>query len=268
MVEYFKLLFLTVLNCIIEFLPISSTAHNLILLKILSVRSINIDLFLSFLQLPITAVLCIYFFTEIKMIILTFFKKKETRIFCYKIILTVLPTVLFGLIFASTIKLFFYNSIISIAVFLIIGGVFMATVNEDKQNIKFNDIYSIDCKSCIKIGFCQMFSLLPGVSRSATTIYTALICGVEKSIAINYSFFISIPISFLACIYDIYKNFNIIKQDGLFQYCIFLFIAFIFSLIFIKKFIKLLTNNKLRTFGYYRIIVGLLIIIFGYLCHY
>ena len=258
---FLKLSILLFLNTIIEFLPISSTAHFLLISQIFDLN-INTDLILSFSQLSMVCYLLFYFRNDIINIIKNIYKK-DYIIFCIKILITMIPTIFVGLLFYNIIKEDTYNNI-SISIFLIFGSLlmFFADKKEDKTNNNV-DLYNITYKDCIKIGFLQMFSLIPGVSRSATTISAGLLSGFNKKKAILFSFFISIPISFCASVFDIYKNANYIYSD--YKILIFSFvITFIFSLLFVKKIIMFLQNTKLNVFVYYRIVLSLLILLFNY----
>ena len=259
---FLKLSILLFFNTIIEFLPISSTAHFLLISKFFNL-DINIDLILSFSQLSMVCYLIFYFKNYIINIIKNIYKK-DYIIFCMKILITMIPTIFFGLLFYSLIKKYTYNNI-SIAIFLIIGSLLILFANkkENKTNNDDVDLYNVTYKDCIKIGFLQMFSLIPGVSRSATTISGGLLSNFNKKKAILFSFFISIPISFCASLFDIYKNINYIYSD--YKILIFSFvITFIFSLIFVKKIIIFLQNIELNIFAYYRIFFALLILLFNY----
>lgn len=258
---FLKLSILLFFNTIIEFLPISSTAHFLLISQFFNLN-INNNLILSFSQLSITFYLLFYFRYYIIDIIKNIYKK-DYILFCMKILITMLPTIFIGLLFYNLIKKYTYNNI-SIAIFLILGSILMF-IAEKKGNSINNDVdlYNITYKDCIKIGFLQMFSLIPGISRSATTISGGLLSGFNKNKAILFSFFISIPISFCASVFDIYKNINYIYSD--YKILVFSFvITFIFSFLFVDKIIRFLQNNKLYIFIYYRIIFALLILIFNY----
>ena len=258
---FLKLSILLFLNTIIEFLPISSTANFLVFSSLINIES-NIDLILAFSQLSMTCYLLFYFRNYVIDIIKNIYKKNYIM-FSIKIIITMLPTIFFGLFFYNIIKTYFYNYL-PISIFLIVGSVlmFVAEKNENKTNKDIN-LYNITYKDSLKIGFLQMFSLIPGVSRSATTISGGLLSGFNKNKAILFSFFISMPISFCASIFDIYKNVNYIYSD--YKILIFSFvITFIFSSIFVKKIIMFLQNIKLNVFVYYRVFFALLILLFNY----
>ena len=260
--QYFLLGIILFCNSIIEFLPISSTAHSVLLYRYLNPDFIDLNILLSVAQLAITLSVCFYFRYKIIDIIKTFFFNKQTRIFCYKVLLTCIPTMLFGAIFHKALK-GFYSSNIAIAMFLFLGGIVMLFIeNSKKYRDDIKTIEDIVVKRGGKIGLFQMFSLLAGVSRSATTICSAIFLGIKKNLAIEYSFFISIPISFAASCFDLYSNINFLTNKNNFSCIIFTFIiSLIFSLFFMKRLFKILNEYNLKLFGYYRIIISLLIML-------
>ena len=256
------LFFLLLINTIIEFLPISSTAHFLILSKVFEVK--DIDLILSFSQLAIVFYLIFYFRKDIFNIIKNL-NRLEYLIFCIKILITMIPTIVFGLFGYNLIKYLFYKDI-SIVSFLIIGSflMFFAEKSYNKNTTtKINNFYDLSYKSCFKIGFLQMFSLIPGVSRSAATISGGIFSNLSKDQAILFSFFISIPISFCASVFDIYKNVDNLLIN--LNIIVFTFvITLVFSFCIVSKIIDFLKIINLNIFVYYRICLALLILVFNY----
>lgn len=262
-----KLFILLLLNVIIEFLPVSSTAHSVIIYKILNI-DFNINFILALSQLGITLGVCCYFRNVIKEIIVNLFKFDLKYIsFCLKVLITMIPTVLVGLCFYSLIKTYFQSNI-SISVSLLLGSLLMFFA--EKYNSKLNknitakeelNIYDINYITALKIGFLQGFSLIPGISRSATTISACLLSKFSREKSIEMSFFISIPISFSASIYDLYKNINVVNNYSYLYYIYIFMLSFLFSIVFMKKIIDFLKNNTLYIFVYYRVIFSILLML-------
>jgi undecaprenyl-diphosphatase len=256
---FLKLLILLFLNVLIEFLPISSTAHGILINKILMV-DFNLNLVLAFSQLAISLSVCFYFRKKIIELIKSIFLDFRYFFnFSLKILITMLPTLLMGVIFYKYIKKFFYTTDV-IAINLLLGSFLMFFAEKKRKNTRnIKDFEEIDFKTALKIGLFQCISLIPGVSRSASTISAGLLHNLPRNIAVDFSFFISIPVSIAASVFDIYKNIKFISYSnvGIVFYCF--FVSLIFSCFFAKVMIGFLKNNKLNCFVYYRIIVGLLL---------
>lgn len=264
---FFKLFILLFLNTLIEFLPISSTAHSILINKILTI-DFNLNLILSFAQIAISLSVCFYFKNEIINLIKSLFMDtKNTFIFLLKILITMLPTMLFGLCCYETIKEYLYLDKI-IAINLIFGAILMLVIERlYKKNVTNNNINyiekfeEIDFMVAFKIGIFQCFSLIPGISRSASTIVSGLFCNLPRNIAVKFSFFISIPISILAALFDIYKNVQYINNNNISVLIFCFLVSLLFSMIFIKKILLFLQKNTLNIFVYYRIFVGIIILL-------
>ncbi|MBO4956805.1 MAG: undecaprenyl-diphosphate phosphatase [Rickettsiales bacterium] len=263
-----NLTILLILNVIIEFLPISSTAHSIVINKLLNI-DFNLNIILALSQIGITLAVCYYFKNIIKDIIVNLFRlNREYFLFCFKILITMLPSVFIGCFFYGIIKTYCQSSM-SIGIGLICGSLLMYFAekyylknhNGDTNNIKQrNDLFNISFKDVCKIGLFQSLSLMSGVSRSATTISAGMLSNFSRIKAVEMAFFISIPVSFGGACFDLYKCFDLINNDSYLMCLYILLLSFILSLLFMKKIINFLQNNSLHIFIFYRIIFGLLLI--------
>lgn len=264
MYDFLKTIFLLLLNTVVEFLPISSTAHSILFNNFLNI-DVDFRFILALSQLSITIVIISFFYKEIIEVIKNFFFEKSVRCFCYNIIIATLPTVLFGIIMHKFIREYLFSNQ-TIAIFLIIGGFFILLLErylENKKKLEITDkIEEIPPKIIYRVGLFQMISLIPGISRSAMTICAALLYGLPRNLAIDFSFFLSIPISLAGSCFDIFKNIELIKHYNYLMIISYFIINIIFALFFIKKILDSLKEHRLNIFGYYRIIFGLIILIF------
>ncbi|MDR2077939.1 MAG: undecaprenyl-diphosphate phosphatase, partial [Rickettsiales bacterium] len=184
--QFVKLLILLFINAIAEFFPISSTAHSIILSKFLKIDA-NLNAFLAISQLATVASLVYYFREMIVKIAKEFFTSKSIRIFCYNIFLATLPSLVFGILFHRIIRKYFHTNMI-IALFLATGGMLMILIEKYKKpgknfsNDSTTALMEILPRDMYKIGLLQAVSLLPGVSRSACTICTALFLGIPRTL--------------------------------------------------------------------------------------
>ena len=261
-IDFMKTIILMLLNTIVEFLPISSTAHFIIFNKLIKIKS-NINLIMAISQMAIIISLIYYFYEYVIDIIVNFFKKKEIRFFCYNIIIATLTTIIFGFIFHKMIKKYFFN-VKTIAIFLILFGIIMIYIDKhfNKENKILCNLYSIPKNIMYKIGVFQAISLLPGISRSASTICGAIYYGLSNDLSVDFSFFMSIPVSFAGSVFDIYKNFNVI--DNYLMIFIFFILNIMWALFLVKKMIEFLKKHSLKNFGFYRIVIGFLILLFKF----
>ena len=264
-IELIKAVVLGVVEGITEWLPISSTGHMILVEQFIKFNASEafMEMFRVVIQLgAIMAVVLLYFnklnpFSSKK----TSKQKKDTVELWLKVIVGVLPAGILGVLFDDWFDEHFYNYQ-TVAVTLIVYGVlFILIENRNRgkaSRIKnFNDL---SYTTALSIGFFQVLSLIPGTSRSGATILGAIILGTSRSIAAEYSFFLSIPVMFGASALKLFKfgiNFTGMELAVLLTGMI---VAFVVSVISIRFLLKYIRNNDFKAFGWYRIILGILVL--------
>ncbi|ALD15030.1 UDP pyrophosphate phosphatase [Buchnera aphidicola (Aphis glycines)] len=238
---------------ITEFLPISSTGHIIIISHWLGISHKNTDVLKIFVQLGSAIAILIFFFKKIINIVT--FKRRKKRTKNIHILISLIPTASLGMIFYNDIKLLF--NIKNIMYALIFGGFFLiiSEIFKPKKN-KINSINDISVLQSFIIGCFETLCLYPGFSRSGATIGSAILLGIKRSVAINFSFIISIPLTIGASILDLIKNINNMSTNHIPYYLSAFFISLIISLISINKLIKILNKFSLKIFGFYRVILA------------
>ncbi|CAL4318504.1 Undecaprenyl-diphosphatase [Buchnera aphidicola (Protaphis terricola)] len=239
-----------------EFLPISSTGHIIIISHWIGISNKETEILKIFVQFGSSVAILIFFSKKIINLILSKNKKNQTK--KIHILISIIPTVSLGLIFYHDIKLLFTPKNITIS--LILGGIFLIFCELFKpKKSKTNSIYNISLFQSFIIGCFESMCLYPGFSRSGSTVGSSMLLGIKKSVAINFSFIISIPLTMGASFLDLLKNINNINIFFIPYYFISFFISLIISLFSIKKLILLFNKISLNFFGLYRFIVAGLI---------
>jgi len=249
-----EVIFLSIIQGVTEFLPISSSAHLILISKYLNFNNENLTLDIS---LHLGSLLAIVFF--FKKDLLNFVKNK---ILFYKIIISSIPVIVFGYFLIKLNLLDFLRNFKIIGWCTILFGIllYFSDLVKIKKNISKDFRYS----SALYIGFFQVLSLMPGVSRSGITITAARFLSFNRTDSAKISFLISIPTLAAISLYNlqnllINKNFEISLLNFLG-----IFLSFIFSYITIKFFLKFLKKFSLLSFVIYRIILGFLILVYAY----
>ncbi|ADP67039.1 undecaprenyl-diphosphate phosphatase [Buchnera aphidicola] len=247
-----------VIEGITEFLPISSTGHMIIASHWLKIDNENTKILEIFIEFG-SALSILYFFHKKILRILKFnINVKKTNTKNLHILLAILPTIFFGLLFYKKIKLLFNTYNVMYA--LILGGIFLLISEIFKpKKYKTCSINDISLLQSAIIGFFQIFCLYPGFSRSGATIGTAILLGIKRSVAIEFSFIISIPLIMGASFYDFINNMHNFKILDLPIFFIGFMISFIVSILCIKKLLKIINRTSLIFFGIYRFIISGLI---------
>jgi undecaprenyl-diphosphatase len=247
--SWFEALIIAIVEGITEFLPISSTGHMIITKELLRMQDSEfINLFIVNIQ-----------FGAILSVVVLYWKRFfQSLRFYYKLFVAVLPAGILGLLAGEYIDTMFENALI-VACSLVLGGVVLLFV--DKWFSKADENQDITYLKAFKIGIFQVIAMIPGVSRSAATIIGGMVEKLNRKNAAEFSFFLAVPTMFAASGYKLFKGYPMLTRDNI---GILLFgnvIAFVIALIAIKSFIRFLTRNGFKVFGWYRILVGLVIIL-------
>lgn len=265
--ELFKAVILGIVEGITEWLPISSTGHMILVDEFikLDTSAAFMEMFLVVIQLgAIMAVVLIYFhklnpFSPKK----SLKEKRDTMFIWYKVIIGVIPAGVLGVLLDDWLDAKFYNYL-TVAIMLVVYGILFIVIENMNKNIKpsINDFKSLSFKTAFGIGMFQVLSLIPGTSRSGATIIGAMLLGTSRHIAAEYSFFMSIPIMFGASALKLVKfglDFTggeiIILLTGM-------IVAFAVSIVAIRLLMKYIRNNDFKVFGWYRIVLGVLVILY------
>lgn len=258
-VLYLKIFFLSLIQSLTEFLPVSSSAHLIIFSKVLNITD-NFDIYQSIIQLASVLAVIIFFRKKLIKVGLNLHKDENSRNFIYKIILAFLPCAVIGFLFYKYIKIYFYTNW-AIALTLILGGIVFLILEKINLKSKYNSIEKMTKMSAFQVGLYQILSMIPGVSRSGSTIVGGLLSKLSKKTAVEFSFLLAIPTITVASVYDIWKNINGFAYIDI-KLMIFAFLTtFLLSLAVIKLFLNYISKYSFVVFGYYRIIIGFVIII-------
>jgi undecaprenyl-diphosphatase len=254
----FNVIFLGIIEGLTEFLPISSTAHLILASNILKIDQNDfIKFFEIFIQSGATLSIIILYFKYI-------LKNKKLIV---PILVSFFITSLIAFPFYKIIKNIFFEDIFLIIFNLIFIGLLMIIIENlvEKNKIKiFKNLENLTLKEAILIGIFQSLSIVPGVSRAGAVILGMLFLKYKRDKAVLYSFLLSVPTIISAGLFDLYKTgFNkifFVKENLIYLLMGFIF-SFISALIVVKLFIKYLQNHNLKIFGYYRIILGIIILV-------
>jgi len=252
---YIQSIILGIIEGITEFLPISSTAHLIITAKALKIPDSNfLSSFLISIQLgAILSVAVLYAKTIIK-----------NPKLILKIAAACIPTAIIGLAAYKLVKTYLLESIPLIAGTLLIGGIVLILLERyfaKRQPQTEAPLNSITYKQAALIGVFQAIAAIPGVSRSAATIMGGLSLGVSRKNIVEFSFLIALPTMLGATLLDLYKTPPILQGNELGIWIAGLITAFITAIIGIKFFLRYIQKNDFQSFGWYRIILGLILII-------
>lgn len=260
-------LMLGIVEGLTEFLPVSSTAHILLIGHFLGFSSPG-RVFEVLIQFgAILAIVIVYFGRLLAIVRDAIAGKRGAWRFILGVLLASFPAAIAGIALHDVIKNVIYETPLVYCTTLIVGGIVLLYVDQLKLQPKYTDIYSYPPYLCFLIGLFQMLALVPGVSRSGATIVGALLLGTDKRSAAEFTFFIAIPIMLGAFGYDAYKARDMLTTSLGLEVAVGYAAAFLVALFVVRNLLEFIGRNGFAPFAYWRIFVGALglwgVLLFG-----
>jgi undecaprenyl-diphosphatase len=243
-----------------EFIPVSSTGHLLLTKIALGLTDPTWDTFIVLIQLgAVLAVVAVYF-QRLWQVVVGLPSKPEARRFALSVIIGCIPAFAAGLALHGVIKHFFENPFLPqvICVSLIVGGVILLVVDKKAPAPREMDGMALSLKTAFLIGLFQCLSLVPGVSRSGSTIVGSMLIGVDRKAAAEFSFFMAIPIMVGAFALDLLKSYKDIDPSHAGTIAIGFVVSFISGLVVVKTMIAFIGKRGFTPFAWWRIVVGVI----------
>lgn len=253
-----KAFLLGIIEGLTEFLPVSSTGHLIIFGDLMNFTGDGANTFEIFIQLG--AVLGVAWFYHKRLWkVISGINQPQERRFAINILIAFMPAVVLGLIFHSAIKTYLFNPI-TVAMALIVGGILILIIERKVHTPRIQTIDEIKPIDALKVGFAQTLAMFPGVSRSGATIMGGLLCGLSRTAATEFSFFLAMPTMFAATVYDLYKSRDLLHIGDIPVFAVGFITAFFTALVVVKLFLAYVSNHNFTLFAWYRIIFGMVVL--------
>lgn len=262
-IEWFKVVLLGIVQGITEWLPVSSTGHMILVEEFLPFKNLSeafLEMFRVVIQFgSILAVVTLYFnklnpFSPNK----TSIQKNDTFKMWFKVIVAVIPAAVIGLLFDDFMDEHFYNAT-TVSITLIVYGILFIIIESMNRKPRTLDINSMSYKTALLIGCFQILSLIPGTSRSGSTILGAIILGVNRETAAEFSFFLALPVMLGASLLKLVKFGFAFTVTELAILLAGMAVAYIVSVLAIKFLMQYIRKHDFKAFGWYRIVLGIIV---------
>lgn len=247
--------FLGLLEGLTEFLPVSSTGHLLLAGHFLGFESKG-KTFEVVIQLGAILALASVYAALVLRILVRAPHDDAARRTIVSVLLAFLPAVIVGLLARDFIKNVLFETPILIAVMLILGGFVLLVIDRIAPEPVHHDALGLPFGKSLAIGICQTVAMIPGVSRSGATIVGALLMGVEKRAAAEFSFLLSLPTMGAAVAYDLFKNRDVLDFGAVWEIAVGFSVAFITAILVVRWVLNYISRNGYALFGWWRIVVG------------
>ncbi|MDO5388694.1 MAG: undecaprenyl-diphosphate phosphatase [Clostridia bacterium] len=263
--DLIRSIILGIVEGITEWLPISSTGHLIIVQELIGYISSDafMEMFNVVIQLgAILAVVVIYFkklnpFDKEK----TQVEKNNTISLWIKVIVACIPAAVIGLLLDDWMDEHLFNPVV-VAIALIVYGIAFIVIenNRSKIGIKCKNLDKMPLKTAVGVGLFQVLALVPGTSRSGSTILGGLLLGTTRYVATEFTFFLAIPVMFGASLLKLFK-FGLPSFYEFVMLVVGMFISFVVSVLAIKFLLSYIKKNSFKIFGYYRIALGIIVLL-------
>jgi undecaprenyl-diphosphatase len=268
-----KALILGVVEGLTEFLPVSSTGHLIVAGSLLNFTDEHAKTFDVVIQLGAILAVCWEFRRRIGSVVTGLPSRPEARRFTLNVIIATIPAVVLGLLLEKSIKAALFSPV-PVAFALVVGGVVIlwaearqrAQAREGGQArvARVTSVDDLSAMDALKVGLAQCFALIPGTSRSGSTIIGGMLFGLDRRVATEFSFFLAIPVMFGATAYELYKDWHLLSVDALGVFAIGFVAAFVSAFLCVRWLLHYIAGHDFTAFAWYRIGFGLLILLVGY----
>jgi undecaprenyl-diphosphatase len=255
-----KALILGIVEGLTEFLPISSTGHLILAGDLLNFNDDRGKLFeIVILSGAILAVVWEYR-ARLMVVVRGAFNDKAAQKFILNLFIAFLPLAILGLLFGKAIKANLFNPI-AVATSFILGAFVILWAEKREHTIRVQNVEDMSSLDALKMGFAQAVALIPGTSRSGSTIIGGLLFGLSRKAATEFSFFLAIPTLGAATVYQLYKERALLSMDDVGMWIVGFISAFISAFLCVRWLLRFISSHDFTPFAWYRIIFGVVVLV-------
>ena len=263
-----KALILGVVEGLTEFLPVSSTGHLIVVGSLLDFNDDYAKTFDVVIQLGAILAVCWEYRRRIGSVLTGLPTRPDARRFALNVVIATIPAVVLGLLFEKAIKAALFSPL-PVAYALVVGGlvILWAEARQRARGAVPPRVQSVDALSpldALKVGLAQCFALIPGMSRSGSTIIGGMLFGLERRVATEFSFFLAMPIIFGATTFELVRGWRLLSADALGVFTLGFVAAFVSAFACVRWLLRYIAAHDFTVFAWYRIAFGLLILLLGY----
>ena len=253
---FLQAVILGVVEGVTEFIPVSSTGHLILAGHLIGFEGAVAGTFEVVIQLGAILAVCVLYFERLLRVVVRLPYDPAARRFVLALLAAFLPSVVLGALLHDVIKEVLFSPWV-VVVSLVLGGIAILAIEAVSPEPRQHSAEGMPVALALKIGFCQVISMVPGVSRSGATILGAVLLGVDRKAAAEFSFFLAIPTMMAASAYDLYKSSGALAGSDFAVIAVGFVVSLITAVIVIRAFLAFLVRHTFRAFGWYRIGAGI-----------
>ncbi|MCG9118619.1 undecaprenyl-diphosphate phosphatase [Laribacter hongkongensis] len=242
-----------------EFFPISSTGHLIVVGDLINFDDRIGNVFEVVIQLGAILAVCWEYRARLWQVAIDLPTSTMARKFVLNLLIAFLPAAIVGVLLIKTIKSYLFNPV-AVACALVVGGLVILWAERRECTARVHRIDDMSHLDALKVGLAQIASLIPGTSRSGSTIIGGMLFGLDRRVATEFSFFLAIPIMFAATAYDVLKHWELFTAADLPTFGTGFLFAFLSAFIAVRGLIRFVASHTFNVFAWYRIVFGLIIL--------
>ena len=262
LIYYIQVILMGIVEGLTEFLPISSTGHLIVAADVMRFSPPDRETFIVGIQAGAIFAVCWFYRERIWKVVMNFLRPGREQNLAVNTVVAFLPAAVAGVLFAHFIQSRLFN-VVTVSTTLVIGGLIILAVERmiaaGKIAPRVHEMDDMNWRDALKVGVMQCFAMIPGVSRSGATIIGGMICGLSRKAATEFSFFLAIPTIFGATVYDLWKMRDSVAELNVGGLLLGGAVSFFSALIVVNWLLRFVAHNNFRGFGWYRILVGALV---------
>lgn len=248
-----------------EFLPISSTGHLILMGTLLDFsappfgeeKAQAFDIAIQ--TGAIFAVILVYW-QKIRSTVVGLPTSRDSRRFALNVLIGFLPAVVLGLLFGQIIKTHLFTPVV-VAVSFVLGAFVILWAERRQTTARVHSVEEMSALDALKVGLVQCFAMIPGTSRSGATIIGGMLCGLDRKVATEFSFYLAMPTLIGAGVYSMYKVRHVLTLDVMPVFLVGLILAFISAWFCVRWLLRFISNHDFVPFAWYRIAFGVVVLI-------
>ncbi len=265
---FIQSLVLGIVEGLTEFLPVSSTGHLILAGDLMGFEKPWSETFYIAIQAGAIVAVCWHYRMRLLAVLLNLFKRGPEQRLAVNIVVGFLPAAVLGAALSGFVKSHFFN-VFTVAVALVAGGLLILWIEayHKKRGIepRIREVDDMRAVDAFAVGCMQCFALIPGTSRSGSTIIGGLILGLSRKAATEFSFFLAIPTIFGATVWDLWQSRDALSLDSLPAITVGFVVSFVSAIVVVRWLLRYVSTNDFKAFGWYRIVFGIVVLAAGYL---
>ena len=244
-----------------EFLPISSTGHLILAGALLGFDDEKAKVFDIAIQTGAIFAVILVYWQKIKSTVIALPKQAKAQRLAMNVVIGFLPAVILGLAFGSIIKAHLFTPVVVATTFIVGGFIILWAEKRPPGSVRIENVDDMTAFDALKVGLVQCFAMIPGTSRSGSTIIGGMLLGLSRQAATDFSFFLAIPTLIGAAVYSLYKERALLSVADIPMFAVGLVFSFVSAWLCVRWLLKYISTHNFVPFAYYRIAFGIVVLV-------